>query len=235
MDNSPIDIAIQAGATHIVSFELDPILNYNTPANTQAKPRTMIDVYTDSFSALMTRVMNIMIVNRCQANAANPASPIPIYRLGPITQYFTLQIPGPISHGPQVTTGPIPPFSTLNFNGLWQQTDPAKDGFLLINLEDRFMQGYQDARLLSPPTSPPPPGFLATIPAGCSSVVSPNLGAPAMNDPVFKDYLNRAAATPGAPTGRVSWAKANMAWMALTKPSPQPCCSRARGYVWRAA
>jgi len=42
-----------------------------------------------------------------------------------------------------------------------------------------------------------------------------------MNDPVFKDYLTRAqTSTNGSPTGRVSWANANMAWMAVTKAFP---------------
>jgi predicted acylesterase/phospholipase RssA len=229
LDQTPIDIAVQAGATHIVSFELDAIMsynNFNTPnVNVQAPPKNMLDVYTNSFNALMTRVRNLMVIDRCTTNAAKPKAQIPIYRIGPIEQLFTIPIPGPPTRGPlPPMTGPIPRYDFLNFNGLWQAPiNPGDDGLLLINLEDRFMQGYQDACLLSPPTNPPPPGILQSLPPGITAVVSPELanGSPAMNDPVFKDYLTRAqTSTNGSPTGRVSWANANMAWMAVTKAFP---------------
>ncbi len=224
LDGTPYDIAVNAGATHIVSFELEPVLNYIS--NPDRKPTgNFVDVYTDSFNALMTRSTNRMITGICKANANPSKPPVQVFRIGPLDQYFTFtKRPANLAANiPQVVTGKIvPPFDTFNFNGLW-----TPDGVLIINLEDRFMQGYQDACLLSPPANAP--GMLKSLPANVHNIISQELNAPgalaAQSDPVFGDYLTRALSaqtnpTGGAPTGRVCWVTANKAYLAVTQAFP---------------
>jgi hypothetical protein len=222
MDNSPFDVAMKAGATHVVSFELDQILSYRQPTNDQGAPFTFIGVLYNSLESLMSRVWNESISAVAEANianAANPAKQVPLFRIGPISEY--MEIPNPVvnpTHPNPPVTGPISEYSFLDFNGHWESP-----GNILINMEDRFMQGYQDVMHLSPP--PGAPGLMPApwspgsgLPAVPPS--APGLGAVATSDPVFNDYLNRAKASGISPTGRVSWAKANMAFYGLTKAYP---------------
>lgn len=228
MDNCPIDIARRAGATHIVSFELGPLCGYNSPLHMGsipiATPGNFAMVGYSSFDTLMRRVwareiVDIMEANQAAMGAGKPV--VPVYRIGPVPQAFNIVVGH--THNPQVGTKPIvqngvivPQWDTFNFNGLW-----SPDHVLMLSMEDRFMQGYQDVMLLVPPNSAP--GLLDqnNLPPGFTKNVSPNLQGTAMNDPVFASYFSRATASGNnAPTGRVSYAVANMAWTAVTKDSP---------------
>lgn len=196
LDNSPVDVALQAGATHIVSFELSPLLQFTSHGlGTDTKNRSMLDAYTDSFDALRDRCANQQVIDMMKANAATPAKAVPVYRIAPLA---------PTAAAADNNAAPATPsYDTMNFNGLYD------DNFRLIqNLEDWFMQGYQDARGVLPPTlSPLTPITTVTV-----------------TDPAFKDYVTRATAT--APSGAKLKldARTDRAWAAVTiaLPSTMP-------------
>ena len=185
MDNSPIDIARRAGATHIVSFELGALLSYSTGySDNDAGNRSMVNVYIDSFEASRDASLNRQVCDLAASNHGAPRMPkVPIYRIAPLQQ-------GTLQHGEGTAQSTDPTVQFLDFNGHYDNQNN-----LTMNLEDWFMQGYQDARLLS------------------SAATANAL------DPVYKDYATRASAGSGAKQS-VDFSRANKAWTVLTVPFP---------------
>lgn len=130
-DNSPIDIAVSAGASHVLSIELSPLgaWTYDLPAHDIRSPRTMLNVYSDSFDASM----QACIASGLRPIVANHVNRPRVFRIGPRVQS---RIPG--KDRPDQTIGGL---DTLDFDGAY-----APAGTLRLNLYDGFMQGYLEAR-----------------------------------------------------------------------------------------
>lgn len=181
IDNSPIDIARRAGATHIVSFELTPLLTFTTGAPAiDRNTRTMFDVYTDSFETVRDAVNNRQVLDIIAANHG-AATPVPIYRIAPLAQHLSKSAENTVDD---------PTVQFLDFNGHYDHNQQ-----LTLNLEDWFMQGYQDARLLS------------------SAAMANSL------DPLYASYVAHAHSGSGA-TQKVDFSQANKAWVAVNVAFP---------------
>jgi len=182
VDNSPIDVARRAGATHIVSFELTPLLSFTirTPVR-ETRARNLTTVLLDALetsmdASLLDRIDAIVLANR------SASTPVPIYRIAPLDP-AAAQADG---RGDVEARTP----SFLDFDGVYDAHEQ-----LAMNLEDWFMQGYQDALQFEDEAQ-------ATA-----------------ADPVFADYVARREAGSGA-TGRVRYGRRNAAWAAVTTPLP---------------
>jgi len=125
IDNTPIDVARAAGATHIVSFELQPLLRSTTLQCGTGVAHNMLDVLWQSFQTAMDASLRSRILEVVNANVAAPASAVPVYRLAPLVD-DRLQSP-----------------STMDFDGKYDAANA-----LQCNLEDWFVQGYRDAKQL---------------------------------------------------------------------------------------
>ncbi|MDQ1700744.1 MAG: Patatin-like phospholipase, partial [Frankiaceae bacterium] len=130
-DNSPIDVAVAAGATHVLSIELAPLgaWTYDLPARDTRSSRTMLNVYNDSFDASM----QACIASGLRPLVANHAQGPRVFRIGP---RGPARIPG--KDVPAQTIGGL---DTFDFDGAY-----APPGSLRLNLYDGFMQGYLEAR-----------------------------------------------------------------------------------------
>lgn len=202
MNNSPVDVALALGATHIISFELRPLLDFTTGwIQTDPQHYNMVSAYTSSFDASrdysLRQVIGAVTTQNARASAPHipghpypVAPPVPVYRIAP------LRHPGP-SDG---NASADPTVGFVDFDGHYDSQHN-----LTMNIEDWFMQGYQDAVQM--------PSEAMALHGGL--------------DKVFPDYANRAAPAPGStspPSGArgpdvINYTK-NAAWVAMTSPYP---------------
>jgi hypothetical protein len=141
VDNRPIDIAVKAGATFIVSFELTPLLSHSTElARIVVKRPKLDEVITDSFidtamNASFYRYFEDLVYNNDPKNGQT-TKPVPIYRMAPM---MYAEHPGG-SPGNGVSIPEEHSIGVYDFNG-----KRDKNGALLMGLFDWFMKGYLDA------------------------------------------------------------------------------------------
>lgn len=137
LDNSPLDIAIVAGATHVFSIELSPLVDFLF---------TPIDLAEyDAFSVLFSSFITAMDGNmrdRIAAVVARNSSQgsrdpeVQIYRLAPLI---------PAGGSPVGVFSP----AVMNFDGVFDANHQLK-----MSLYDWFMQGYTDAKGLDATSFP---------------------------------------------------------------------------------
>lgn len=134
VDNTPIDLAVFAGATHIISVELTPLLRYSTQVDvTDSSMQNFAGVAGRSFSAAMDGSLLRSISDIVDLNAQVPANQrCQIYRLAPV-------IPQSAQATDKSTVGISP--GLVDFDGTYN----AKN-HLVMSLFDWFIQGYIDAK-----------------------------------------------------------------------------------------
>ena len=132
-DNSPIDIAIGAGATHIISLELDPLLS-DIPSTggpvAAPVPPNLFCIAWETVNAGMAASQANSIQRLIQINSTRldtDPNKIQLYRLAP--KQF-----------------PKKSIQSYQFDGNW---DPLMPGQLVMGLYDWCMQGYIDAKGLT--------------------------------------------------------------------------------------
>jgi predicted acylesterase/phospholipase RssA len=134
VDNTPIDLAVFAGATHIISIELTPLLDYNSnfePADSSMD--NLVGVAGRSFftamdGSLLRSISDVVDINTRVA----PAQRCRIYRLAPV-----------IPKSAQATDGNTVAVSPglVDFDGVYNNKN-----HVVMSLFDWFMQGYVDAK-----------------------------------------------------------------------------------------
>lgn len=133
IDNSPIDLAAKAGATHIISIELKPLmanswLSTNWPAD-DSKTYNLANIGYGTFFTAMDGAL-LSSINSLVARNTENSSRVEIYRLAPLQADIE-------------NDRPITP-STFDFDGLYDSNHSLK-----MSMYDWFMQGYIDARGLT--------------------------------------------------------------------------------------
>jgi hypothetical protein len=134
VDNTPIDLAVFAGATHIISIELKPLLDYNSLFDvTDSSVDNLVGVAARSFFTAMDGSLLRSISDIVDLNAKLPANQqCLIYRLAPM-----------IPEKAQATDGNWVGVSPglVDFDGTYNANN-----HLVMNLFDWFIQGYIDAK-----------------------------------------------------------------------------------------
>jgi hypothetical protein len=129
-NNSPIDLAAFAGATHIISIEFTPFverwIKLDDPSNYNIFTVVGPLLETSMASALRNNISSLVASNAGQEGTK-------IYRLAPLPRPFE----------PIEPEGIDPTPGLLDFGGRYDQ-DRGRPGRLLMNLYDWFMQGYLD-------------------------------------------------------------------------------------------
>lgn len=147
VDNSPIDLAVVAGATHIISVELHPLPSFGDDFRDAYFLRD--DNETFGFGKIAYGVFNIgmsgslirSIEDVVEANAAlSSGKQIRIYRMAPL-------VPDSANVGGNSVDLSV---GTIDFDGAYNTNNG-----IIQNLYDWFMQGYVDAKSY---TSEPAPG-----------------------------------------------------------------------------
>ena len=124
MDNSPVEIARRAGATHILSLELKPLNYFDAPAAAASETPNALALIGASFDAAMNSATFKSIQQIINGNGIDPDGAIHVYRLAPLS-------PADDPHS----------IDTFEFDGKYDATTNA----LRFTLYDWFMQGYVDA------------------------------------------------------------------------------------------
>ena len=134
LDNTPIDIAMLAGATHIISIELDPILNplYDKDVDFEDTKYNLATVGLSSFmtsmdASLLNRIGMVVDKNKEKLQNSQQKGIVQIYRLAPLIKRD--------KNNKKTSIG------VIDFNGAYDSTTHH----LIMSLYDWYMQGYIDA------------------------------------------------------------------------------------------
>jgi hypothetical protein len=133
VDNTPIDLAVFAGATHIISIELTPLLDYNSVFDA-IDPSTLnlVGVAERSFFTAMSGSLLRSIGDVVDLNSQIPQNQqCRIYRLAPVIPNLATA-----TDGTSVTVSP----GLVDFDGAYNGNN-----HVVMSLFDWFMQGYIDA------------------------------------------------------------------------------------------
>jgi predicted acylesterase/phospholipase RssA len=137
IDNSPIDLAVLAGATHIISLELNPLLDLIEAPTHDTPPSTVAEVLWDCFNASMDGGLQHSIDILIEENGRLPAKDrVAVYRIAPLVPRDARS-----SEGDNVEVSP----ALFNFDGVYN----SHYG-LVMSMYDWFAQGYIDAKDLGP-------------------------------------------------------------------------------------
>lgn len=133
VDNTPIDLAVFADATHVISVELTPLLDYTDVPTTDTAMDNLVGVGERSFftamdGSLLRSISDVVFVNA----QLPPSKQMHIYRLAPLLSKDATATDGTSI---QITPG------LLNFDGVFNDNHR-----LTMNLFDWFIQGYIDAK-----------------------------------------------------------------------------------------
>jgi predicted acylesterase/phospholipase RssA len=125
LDNTPIDLAVIAGATHIISIELTPLIE--DISNNDNFKYNMANIYFRSFDVarrgtLIGQVNTIAARNTIR----KPEERIQIYRIAPLMPVKKQSVKQSVD--------------TIDFDGAFDDNNN-----LIMSLFDWFMQGYIDA------------------------------------------------------------------------------------------
>lgn len=125
LNNSPLDIAIYAGATHVISVELSPLMQ--DIVSNDSKHYSLVNIYSTSFDAArqgsLTNTINQLVADNSKRSDQDK---IQIYRIAPTIP--TTKANNKLS------------VDTIDFDGAYDD-----DHNLIMSLYDWFMQGYIDA------------------------------------------------------------------------------------------
>jgi predicted acylesterase/phospholipase RssA len=126
-NNSPVDVAAYAGATHLISLELSPLLS--DIVLTDNRGYNVFNIYTGLFdtAAYNHLVRNISILASENKDRPN-RNKMQIYRLAPL-------LPREDANGNKISP------TTLDFDGVYDSTSTLRR-----SIYDWFMQGYLDAK-----------------------------------------------------------------------------------------
>jgi len=145
VDSSPIDIAVYAGATHVISLEMTPLLvNAWTYGGWPRKgPSNMLEVAQQSFYTAMDGALL-----RTIQNLVREQRDVQIYRLAPFAPRTT--------RGRDQDSGDSEAVSPdiTSFDGVFDTNRKLK-----MSLDDWFMQGYLDAASLDDAAAADDPVF----------------------------------------------------------------------------
>jgi hypothetical protein len=131
LDNSPLDLAIVAGATHVLSIELGPLINFLFAPIDNAEydaPAVLFQSFTTAMDGNMHDRIAAVIADNTGHGTRDPL--VQIYRLAPLT-------PAAVSSSVVGTFSP----GVVNFDGVFDDNHQLK-----MSLYDWFIQGYTDAK-----------------------------------------------------------------------------------------
>jgi hypothetical protein len=128
-NNTPVDLAAMAGASHIISLELTPLMGYPT----QPADHDDYNLFTILAPLLETSMSSALRNNISALVSDNAEEKRRIYRLAPVLRPVSGVEP----------EGPNPTPTLFDFGGKYAQSR-SRPGHLLMSVYDWFMQGYMD-------------------------------------------------------------------------------------------
>ena len=131
LDLTPIDVAVLAGATHVISLELTPLLHNSWGFKDWSKP--LLRHFGNVFLDTLQTAMDGALLSSIEATVASKRG-VQLYRFAP---QLERSIPGSVVDV-KVSV------DTYDFDGAFDA-----EGKRIMTLEDWFMQGYLDARCFS--------------------------------------------------------------------------------------